>query len=66
MLAEPDDEGFDLTAWIVPIAGLLIAAGAIGGFLLGRSRRRPPEPAGSPLEGAEEARLAEDMSRYDL
>jgi cytochrome c-type biogenesis protein CcmH len=42
VLAAPEREGFDLLAWVLPIAAL--AAGAVGlSFLLWRWTRRPEE-----------------------
>jgi cytochrome c-type biogenesis protein CcmH len=66
VLAEPEGEGFDLAAWVVPIIGFGIALAAVG-FLLARRRHdaEPPTPPPAP-EPAEAARLSEDMSRYDL
>jgi cytochrome c-type biogenesis protein CcmH/NrfF len=71
VLAEPQKSGFDLTAWLVPGAAILLAAGGIA-FGLRRWRRaardaeaqrRPGEP---PLESAEAERLDADLARYDL
>ena len=42
VLAAPEREGFDLLAWVLPIAGLLAAAGAVT-LLLWRWTRRPEE-----------------------
>ena len=53
VLATPRDEGFDLTAYLVPIAAVAIAAIAIALGLL-RWRRRPPVAAEST--GAERLR----------
>ena len=67
VLALPDDEGFDLTAYLVPAAAVLIAAIALG-FGLVRWRRTPdsrPGP-GPELSAADSARLEQDLSRYDL
>ena len=53
VLAEPPKSGFDLTAWLVPIAGILLAAMAIA-IALRRWRRaardggRPPRNGGGP------------------
>lgn len=71
VLAEPPKSGFDLTAWLVPIAGILLAAVAIA-IALRRWRRAarddggPPRSGGPPLEPAEAERLDADLARYDL
>jgi cytochrome c-type biogenesis protein CcmH len=67
VLATPRHDGFDLTAYIVPAAAIVIAGVAVGVGLL-RWRRRPaaeaePEPSISP---ADSARLERDLSRYEL
>ena len=69
VLAVPSTEGFDLAAWIVPIAGIALAAALIA-IAVTRWRRAAPRPnAGTPPGGepdaAAEGRLAEDMRRYD-
>jgi cytochrome c-type biogenesis protein CcmH/NrfF len=67
VLATPDDKGFDLTAWVLPIAALLVAAIGIG-LALWRWRRtakHDPAPAES-VEGEEAERLDADLARYDL
>jgi cytochrome c-type biogenesis protein CcmH/NrfF len=71
VLAEPQRSGFDLTAWLVPIAGMLLGAIAIA-IGLRRWRRAgrdggPGPPGGArPLEPAEAERLDADLARYDL
>jgi cytochrome c-type biogenesis protein CcmH/NrfF len=71
VLAEPPRSGFDLTAWLVPLAGILLGAVAIA-VGLRRWRRAgrdggPPSPGGTrPLEPAEAERLDADLARYDL
>ena len=67
VLALPDDNGFDLTAYLVPAAAVLLALIALG-FGLFRWRRRPdPRPIPEPeLSAADSARLDQDLSRYDL
>jgi cytochrome c-type biogenesis protein CcmH len=42
VLAAPETEGFDLLAWVLPLAGLL-AGGAVLSFLLWRWTRRPED-----------------------
>ena len=72
MLAEPRKSGFDLTAWLVPVAAILLAAGgiAIGPAALAPRRRRrrgSASPGGDPpLEPADAERLEADLARYDL
>ena len=72
VLAEPPKSGFDLTAWLVPGAAILLAAVAIA-IGLRRWRRAagdgggpPPGGGGPPLEPAEAERLDADLARYDL
>jgi cytochrome c-type biogenesis protein CcmH len=66
VLALPDDEGFDLAAYVVPALAILLAAGALG-FAALRWRRTRAEPGGrSGPTGAADARLDEDMDRYEL
>jgi cytochrome c-type biogenesis protein CcmH len=71
VLAEPRTSGFDLMAWLVPGAALLLA---VVGIALGlrrwrraarnaEARRRPDRP---PLEPTEAERLDADLARYDL
>jgi cytochrome c-type biogenesis protein CcmH len=66
VLAEPEGSGFDLTAWVVPIVGILAALVMVAGFLGTRRRRRPEAPQESAPTPADQARLREDMSRYEL
>ena len=68
VLAVPKGSGFDLTAYLVPIAGFLIAAVALA-FAVTRWRRRTPNGApGGPAapEGPDAERLEADIARYDL
>ncbi len=72
VLAEPPKSGFDLTAWIVPGAAILLAAIAIAIGL--RRWRRAGDGAASPPSSGEEPpldpsdaeRLDADLARYDL
>jgi cytochrome c-type biogenesis protein CcmH len=72
VLAEPRKSGFDLTAWLVPVAAILAAAVAIAIGLrrwrrAGRDGGGPPRTGGaSHLEPAEAERLEADLARYDL
>jgi cytochrome c-type biogenesis protein CcmH/NrfF len=66
VLALPDASGFDLAAYLVPIAAGLAALGGVG-FAALRWRRRPPGPqaAAAAPTGAEARRLDEDLARRD-
>jgi cytochrome c-type biogenesis protein CcmH len=72
VLAEPPKSGFDLTAWLVPGAAILLAA---IGIALGLRRWRrasrggdepPSAPGGAPVDPADSERLDADLARYDL
>ena len=66
VLSTPDDEGFDLAAWLVPGAALLLGGLAVGFAALRWRRRRDPAGAASPPAPAAERRLDSDLERYDL
>ena len=66
VLAVPDSDGFDLTAWVVPALGIGIAAAAVGFAIARLSRRRDGGEDGQDLEAGDAARLERDMSSYDL
>jgi len=72
VLALPPDSGFSLSAYVVPIVALLIAAAALaigvlrwrragGGPPEGESEARPAAPSEQDSE-----RLDADLARYDL
>ncbi|HEX6390524.1 MAG TPA: cytochrome c-type biogenesis protein CcmH [Solirubrobacteraceae bacterium] len=70
VLAEPEGDGFDLFAWLVPI-GAALALVALGLTLLPRWRRRHRDddddgPAGPPLDPADAARVDADMARLGV
>ena len=72
MLAVPEAEGFDLAAWLVPGAVIVVAGVAIfiglrrwrreGGGRVGGSA----EPAEPGLDPEESKRLDADLARYKL
>jgi len=63
VLAVPDDEGFELTAWVVPPLALALAAGTIA-WLLWRRPREPPEgPPG--LDPGDAERLERELAEGD-
>jgi cytochrome c-type biogenesis protein CcmH len=70
VLALPDDEGFDATAYVVPVLVPLAALAAIA-FSATRWRRRRPASAapvahGPTLDPDDSARLDADLERYKL
>ena len=71
VLALPQDSGFDLSAYLVPIVAFVIAAIALAvGVLRWRRAGDPPDgeggqpPSGPSAEDSE--RLDADLARYDL
>jgi cytochrome c-type biogenesis protein CcmH len=69
VLAVPEDEGFDLAAYLVPALFVLLGTGALAAVAIGWRRRRPgPPDAAAPggPGGAAERRLDADLERYDL
>jgi cytochrome c-type biogenesis protein CcmH len=66
VLADPEDTGFDLAAYLVPIAlGLLALAGLA--VAARRFRRRPEAaaPAAEPLADDDARRLDAELAAYD-
>jgi cytochrome c-type biogenesis protein CcmH len=67
VLALPQDSGFDLAAYVVPIAVFLVALVLLILFVP-RWRRRTPEPvpaAGHTISPADRQRLDDDLAKYD-
>ena len=73
ILAAPPRHGFDLLAWVLPLAGILGATGVMALLAWRWSRRREePEPVpgpvslnGRPLDPELERRLDEELARFD-
>ena len=66
VLAQPDDDGFEIAAYLIPLAALMGAAAAIA-LGVGRWRRaRPVGPSGDTTPAADTKRLDDDLARYDL
>lgn len=71
VLALPKGEGFDLSAYLVPAIGFLVAAVALalGVRRWRRSGDGPPDPDGPAAHGPNDEdaeRLEADLARYDL
>ncbi len=70
VLALPEDEGFTLSAYVVPVVAFLIAAIALAiGVWSWRRQSGPPGGGRAAPEGPSDAdrrRLDEDLDRYDL
>ena len=65
VVAEPPKSGFDLLAWLVPIAILAAGAVGVGAIAWGWSRRRVEEDPGEPLDPDLERRLEAELERFD-
>lgn len=71
VLALPEDEGFNLAVYLVPVA-VAVAALALAAIFLPRWRRRArafagaqPSALGPELDAADARRLDDDLRRYD-
>ena len=64
VLSTPDTEGFDLSAWVLPIVGFIVAGAAIA-IGVWRTRRRGPAPPPEQLSPEEKKRLDADLASYD-
>jgi cytochrome c-type biogenesis protein CcmH len=75
ILAAPPRSGFNLLAWILPVAGLLVGAVAVGIAAWRWTRTRdvdaepvtgPPSANGrAPVDSELERRLDEELARFD-
>jgi cytochrome c-type biogenesis protein CcmH/NrfF len=68
VLGVPDNDGFGIAVWLVPV-GLVAALLALAAVFLPRWRRRARGPAavtpGPALSAADARRLDEDIARYE-
>ena len=65
ILAAPPKKGFDLLAWLLPIAGLLGGAVVLGALAWRWSRAREPVRVPLRLDPALERRVDEELTRFD-
>jgi cytochrome c-type biogenesis protein CcmH len=71
ILAAPPRHGWNLLAWVLPIAGLLSGVLVIGALTWRWTREGEPEPATNwslkarPLGAEEERRLDDELRRFD-
>ena len=70
VLAEPPKQGFELVAWVLPLAGLVLGAVVVGALAWRWSRARggdEEEPPGDeePLDPALERRLEDELARFE-
>jgi cytochrome c-type biogenesis protein CcmH len=75
VLAAPPREGFNLLAWVLPLAGIALGAVLVGLLLWRWSRTGKHRPAGAPgdpalngrgaLDPELEQRLDEELARFD-
>jgi cytochrome c-type biogenesis protein CcmH len=68
VLAEPSKHGFNLLAWVLPLAGLGLGAVALGALVWRWSRGRGPAAAaagGLPLDPELERRVDDELARFD-
>lgn len=65
ILAAPPKKGFNLLAWLLPIALLLGGAVALGVLAWRWSHSREPGPPAAQLSPALERRVDEELARFD-
>ncbi len=68
ILSSPSKHGFNLLAWVLPLAGLGLGAFVLGALAWRWSRGRGPAPAaagGPAIDPELERRLDEELARYD-
>ena len=70
VLAVPPKKGFELVAWLLPLAGLLLGAVVVGALAWRWSRVRggdeePRDEASEPIDPALERRLDDELARFE-
>ena len=66
VVARPATHGFDLLAWLLPLAGVLGGAIVLGAAAWHWSRgRTPPSSGGEPLDPDLERRVDEELARFE-
>jgi cytochrome c-type biogenesis protein CcmH len=67
VIARPRTHGFDLLAWLLPLAGIAAAAAVIGvaAWRWTKTSRRP-EASEPPLDAELERRVDEELERFDV
>jgi cytochrome c-type biogenesis protein CcmH len=64
VLAEPQKEGFDLLAWLLPLAGIVVG-GVVLGWAAWRWSRKRATLDDEPLDAEDERRLDDALARYE-
>ena len=66
VVARPATHGFDLLAWLLPLAAVLGGAVVLGAAAWRWSRARTPPPSGgAPLDPELERRVDEELARFE-
>jgi cytochrome c-type biogenesis protein CcmH len=66
VVARPATHGFDLLAWLLPLAGVLAGAVVLAAAAWRWSRGRTPPPSGgAPLDPELERRVDEELARFE-
>lgn len=69
VLAVPPKQGFELIAWLLPLAGLALGVVVVGALAWRWSRIRAgdesPGDVDAPLDSALERRLDDELARYE-
>ena len=65
VLAEPQKRGFDLLAWLLPLAGIVIGGVVVGWAAWRWSRGRTIDAPDEPLDAEDERRLDDALARFE-